>query len=154
MDYKTLTGKHFTVDACHSNGGVSSHCPVFHSPAKSFLCGDVCGERVWLSPPVARVDRVVKHYLKCKSGSPHNTSACIVVPAFTVQSGADCCKACGCQNNMLTVLCCLQRLVMVVVKCWRLRPGTTKCMMTPLLLGLSSLLEMSLHATCVMQDSC
>jgi len=119
VDYKTLTGKHFTVDACHSNGGVSSHCPVFHSPAKSFLCGDVCGERVWLSPPVARVDRVVKHSLKCKSGSPHNTSACIVVPAFTVQSGADCCKACGCQNNMLTVLCCLQRLVMVVVKCWR-----------------------------------
>ncbi len=29
----------------------------------------------------ARVDRFLKHYLRCKSGAPHSTSACILVPA-------------------------------------------------------------------------
>ncbi len=54
---------------------------MFYSPAKSFLSGDVCGEHLWLCPPVVRVERFVKHYLKCKSRSPHNASACIAVPA-------------------------------------------------------------------------
>ena len=79
---ETLTHKHFTVDACCSNDGVNSRCPVFHSPAKLFLCADVCGQHVWLFPPVARVERFVKLYLKCKSRSPCDTSACIAVPAF------------------------------------------------------------------------
>ena len=82
VDCETLTGKQFTVDACCSDDGVNSHCAVFYSPAKSFLYGDVCGQHVWLCPPVARVERFVKRYLKCKSKSPHNTSACIAVPAF------------------------------------------------------------------------
>ena len=55
---------------------------MFDSPAKSLLSSDVCGEHVRLCPPVARVERFVKHYLKCKSWSPHDVSACIVVPAF------------------------------------------------------------------------
>ena len=55
---------------------------MFYSPAKSFLSGDVCGEHVRLCPPVVRLEPFVKHYLKCKSWSPHNTSACIAVPAF------------------------------------------------------------------------
>ena len=82
VDCETLTGKQFTIDACSSDEGVNSHCPVLYSLVKSFLSGDVCGEHVWLCPLVARVERFVKHYLKCKSRSPHNTSACIAVPAF------------------------------------------------------------------------
>ena len=47
VDYETLTGKPFTVDACCSDEGVNSHCPVFYSPAKSFclvMCVvSICG---------------------------------------------------------------------------------------------------------------
>ena len=82
VDCEALTNKQFTVDACCSDSGVNSHCSVFYSPAKSFLHSDVCGQHVWLHPPVARVERFLKSYLKCKSRAPSSTSACVVVPAF------------------------------------------------------------------------
>ncbi|DBA92040.1 TPA: hypothetical protein ACH3X2_14246 [Trebouxia sp. C0005] len=81
VDCETLTGSQFIVDTCSSSSGVNSHCPVFYSPAKSFLSADVCGPHVWLHPPVAKVEPFVKHYLKRKAQVPAKTSACAVVPA-------------------------------------------------------------------------
>ena len=39
-------------------------------------------QHMWLHPPVAKIERFVKHHLKCKAQTPAKTSACVVVPAF------------------------------------------------------------------------
>ncbi len=118
---------------------VSAHCPVFCSPAKSILCGDVCGEHVRFGPPDAKAC-LVKRYLKCKSWSPHDAPARIAVPMFHSANWRRLLQGMQLWKHYAKGSRVLQGLVMVVVKCWALCPGTTKCTTTSHLLGMFSLL--------------
>jgi Reverse transcriptase (RNA-dependent DNA polymerase)/RNase H-like domain found in reverse transcriptase/Integrase zinc binding domain/Chromo (CHRromatin Organisation MOdifier) domain/Retroviral aspartyl protease len=71
-----------TFDACANDDGSNAMCAEFSSPSRSFLDTDVRGHNVWLNPPFARTSQFIRHYLQCKAGSPSNTSACILIPAW------------------------------------------------------------------------
>lgn len=70
----------FDLDAAADPEGQNSFCQDFCSKQDSFLDRDVSGMNVWMNPPFNNMQAFLEHYLACKSRSPSNTSACIVVP--------------------------------------------------------------------------
>jgi hypothetical protein len=71
----------FTVDACALSSS-SAQAVKFYSSKNAFSQANVQGESVWLNVPFRRLGPYLRHYLDCKQQSPHNTSACIVVPRW------------------------------------------------------------------------
>jgi hypothetical protein len=82
QDIQRMLGIEFTFDACANNNGDNARCARFASPAHTFDSADVRGHTVWLHPPYARINKFVRHYQQCKARSVHDTSACVVVPAW------------------------------------------------------------------------
>lgn len=75
-----LTAK-FDMDACCDNRGENALVPYMYcSPNNSFLQHNCASQHVWLNPPFDNAAEFIKHYKQCKASSPHNTSACILVP--------------------------------------------------------------------------
>ena len=75
-----LAGRTFTLNAsCNALDSFDSTAP--DSQLLSFLARDCGGQHVWLHAPSAHLDTFLSHYLRCKARSPHDTSACILVPA-------------------------------------------------------------------------
>jgi Reverse transcriptase (RNA-dependent DNA polymerase)/RNase H-like domain found in reverse transcriptase/Integrase zinc binding domain/Chromo (CHRromatin Organisation MOdifier) domain/Retroviral aspartyl protease len=79
---QAMLPKAFSFDACANDSGDNAMCAKFASVSHSFLDTNVRGHTVWLNPPFARITQFVRHYLQCKAGSPGNTSACILIPAW------------------------------------------------------------------------
>ena len=75
-----LTAK-FDIDACCDDKGINALVPYqYCSPNNSFLQHDCSSQHVWINAPFDSAQDFIKHYLDCKASSPHNTSACILVP--------------------------------------------------------------------------
>ena len=55
-------------------------CNTFNSPAQTFFLQTLQGDHTWINPPFHMIGAAVSHYLKEKSKSPQNTSACILAP--------------------------------------------------------------------------
>ena len=71
----------FDLDACSDDRGQNALVPTqYCSPNNSFLQHNCASQHVWLNPPFSRATEFIQHYLECKASSPHNTSACILVP--------------------------------------------------------------------------
>ena len=71
----------FDLDACSDDRGRNALVPTqYCSPNNSFLQHNCASQHVWLNPPFSRATEFIQHYLECKASSPHNTSACILVP--------------------------------------------------------------------------
>ena len=73
----------FTLDACCNGDGSNAHCPQYCSLSRSFLqLETLAGQHVWINPPFDNIEAFLSHYCLLKARSPHNTSACILVPAW------------------------------------------------------------------------
>lgn len=71
----------FDLDACSDDRGYNALVPTqYCSPNNSFLKHNCASQHVWLNPPFSRATEFIQHYLESKASSPHNTSACILVP--------------------------------------------------------------------------
>ena len=57
--------------------------PCTSPPVESFTKSAVEGNHIWLDPPHNKIFHMLSHYKDCKAKSPHNTSACIVVPRWS-----------------------------------------------------------------------
>ena len=82
---EALCGRRFDADVCCngcSTSGVTRGGLKCLSPS-SFLGADsLAGQHVWLQPPVADIGLYLKHYRQLKALSPHDSSACIMVPRW------------------------------------------------------------------------
>ena len=75
-----LCNQSFTLDACCNPSGDNALCQNFCSTDNSFFDHEVTGHHVWLNPPFSDIYAFIDHYAVQKQTSPHNTSACILVP--------------------------------------------------------------------------
>lgn len=142
--YKALTERKFTVAACCSDTGVNAHCPEF----RSFLSGDVCGQHVWLHPPVTTVERSVKRCCKCKAhDQPCDTSAWVLFLPF---ASAKWCKLLQdvqlLQSSGKGLMLFAEADHSRVVKALGPSPWDCKVYYNPLQAGPAALSEMSLDA--------
>jgi hypothetical protein len=69
------------VDACCSPDGANSLCNTYCTPGeRDFFAADLTGQHVWINAPFNMLRQFVARYKQQKRLSPHNTSACILVP--------------------------------------------------------------------------
>lgn len=80
-----LCNQTFTLDACCNPSGDNALCQAFCSKENSFFDHEVTGHHVWLNPPFRDLYAFIDHYAVQKQTSPHNTSACILVPNWGQQ---------------------------------------------------------------------
>jgi hypothetical protein len=78
---QTQIARAFTWDAGAIDFGKSdlSHP---ESNVLPFMRADVSGHTVWLRPPAPAIEKMLRHYMLCKSHDPLHTAACIVVPSW------------------------------------------------------------------------
>jgi hypothetical protein len=81
-DLQRDSGREFTLDACCNIRGSNSHCARFCAPIprRDFFKTSLANHHVWMNAPFSRLAAFTKRYLSEKQKSPHNTSACILVP--------------------------------------------------------------------------
>ena len=78
-----MIGLKFTMDACCNPDGSNALVPELYKSAQdSFLEYNCAGQNVWLNPPYADMTPFIKHYVECKTKSPHNTSAVLILPKW------------------------------------------------------------------------
>lgn len=78
-DLAQSSGKAFTLSACDSGVGESSHF-LKCCDANTFLDTDCGNKYVWLCLPKDNIKDYLQHYFQCKADVPHTTSACIILP--------------------------------------------------------------------------
>jgi hypothetical protein len=86
-----MIGKKFTLDACANPNGDNALCDNYCSMNNSFLNYNCAGETVWLNPRFRHTTMklMIIHYLNCKQQAPYTTSACTLLPEWTVSSFAN-----------------------------------------------------------------
>lgn len=74
----------FTLDAFANVNGNNAVCSVYCTIERPFVQINCVGHHTWINPPfeIKLVREVLSHYLRCKKTSPHNTSMCIILPAY------------------------------------------------------------------------
>ena len=78
------SGRLFTVDGFSNSNGDNALCLQYCHKDKCFTQFNCEGHHVWMNPPfqASLVKKFLLHYRDCKRRSPHNTSACIMLPHF------------------------------------------------------------------------
>ena len=82
---QTLSGTPFTLEACPAVDGQCVLVPCLDgltavSSTEGAGCNVKSGHHIWANAPFHLLFDCLKQYLSCKALSPHNTSACFVVP--------------------------------------------------------------------------
>lgn len=73
----------FTLHAACDDDGKNKHTDTTYcSPSNSFLQSNCAHHQVFMNPPFSQLKAFIEHYQTCKKQSPHDTSACIVVPLW------------------------------------------------------------------------
>ena len=73
----------FTRDGFCDSNGCNAVCKDFCAlPERPFECADHRGQHLWIHAPPRHLKHALQHYLGCKRHSPHNTSACVLVPVW------------------------------------------------------------------------
>ena len=70
------------LDACADPQGRNALVSNFCSPTRDFHHEPSAGHHVWLDPLFSWMDEFLDRYLAEKAQSPHDTSACVLVPAW------------------------------------------------------------------------
>ena len=88
QEIQNKIGKQFTLDACANPTGNNALCQKYCSIHNSFLEYNCKGHTVWMNPPFIRITikLMILHYLYCKQEDPYKTSACILIPDWTIPS--------------------------------------------------------------------
>ena len=101
----------FTLDACADPHGYNAQCTKFCSIDNNFLEYDCTHHHVWINPPFQFkiMQRILQHYLRCKANAPTTTSACILLPEWTLSylskylMGMKCIKTYHAHEPVMTV---------------------------------------------------
>lgn len=74
---ESVSGKRFTREAFLGTAG-----PLITvlQPPKRFVGSDCKGQHLWLNAPAAALPAAIDYYRQQKAASPHNTSACVLLP--------------------------------------------------------------------------
>ena len=76
----------FDVDACADDSGENAHLLCHWSPSNSCLKNSWTGLTVFCNPPWSLIHDVLKHFLHCRTQSPHDTHAVFVLPNWPWQA--------------------------------------------------------------------
>jgi len=77
-------GREFTHEAFVSCGKAQALCESHSCDQKHFLDFNCEGQHVWIDAPYAETAQFLLHFLQAKQKSPHNTSACVMLPEWAV----------------------------------------------------------------------
>ena len=81
-----ISGRPFTHDAYsgHMESGVQPMCTSATPGLAEFMDFDPTGHHVWISAPFGDTLQMMLHFITAKQKSPHNTSACVLLPDWAV----------------------------------------------------------------------